>query len=402
MLFDPTTTRTRYWNLLLQSIVASAFCLRLILLLISSGSDDYVLWRMHGQLLWDHGFAGGYATTESLNHPPLPYLWAGAAFWLSTQSLRFTFPIFFKLPVFAADVLGAFILKRAWQRQGGNGWAAAALWALSPTSALIGEYHCNTDSIMAVLILLAAYLLMSGRAGWGGLALAAAGNIKIPPLLLMPLLASACRDRGALIRYCAGFVVGLLPFVVGYAFAGPPMLRNIFGYRGFVNEWGILVILLEAQKSAAWGEWAASAYAWYASNGRYFILGSVALLTFAAWVWRSRWNPYQLAAIALASMLVLSPAFAMQYAVFPLAVMMAANLRRGAAYGLIAGTCLLIIYIGFSTGALPLESSFQYDWPPPARLIGLLAWGSLCGFALQTAFVPSPSRRRPAEVELAR
>jgi hypothetical protein len=276
-----------------------------------------------------------------------------------------------------------------WQRRDGRGWVAAALWAWSPAAILIGSYHGNTDVAVGVLTMLAAHLLARGRPAWAGLALAAAVNVKIVPLLVLPALAAGCRDRRALGPAAAGFAAGMLPFAVAAVIGGGAFVDQVFGYKSVRGEWGLALLLADASRFPRWAESAGAAHGWFVGpGGRWVLLAAMAALAATAWTWRRRWTPYQLAALGLATFLVVTPGFAVQYLAFPLAALAAADLRRGATYAVAAGACALTVYAGYWTGAFPVQSLFLEGMPPPAPLFGLLAWGVLCGFVAHTLLSP--------------
>jgi hypothetical protein len=115
----------------------------------------------------------------------------------------------------------------------------------------------------------------------------------------------------------------------------------------------------------------------------------------AALVRRGRWDAYQLGAMAWAAFLLLTPGFGLQYAVFVVPLMLAADLRRGAVYGLVAGLYLLATYAGKWDGRLPLESLFAGGLPNPLPPpIGLVAWALLAGFVAATLAKPGTRAER--------
>ena len=73
---------------------------RLVLAGISTGSYDAILWRGFAQQLAQRGLFDVYRSNPHFNHPPIPGLWAEAAFAIATHS-RFEF--IFKLPMIASD-----------------------------------------------------------------------------------------------------------------------------------------------------------------------------------------------------------------------------------------------------------------------------------------------------------
>jgi hypothetical protein len=118
--------------------------------------------------------------------------------------------------------------------------------------------------------------------------------------------------------------------------------------------------------------------------GRYWILGSVTLISAYAFLRRSSLG-YELGALAWALFLVLTPGFGVQYAVSVLPLLFAVDLKRGSLYSLGAGLMLFVIYAFRMVWVLPLHSGVQYfPCPVVAVMCGILGWSVLVSFVVQT------------------
>jgi len=143
----------------------AGYGLRLLLTLVSDGSNDIFTWAHFGRSVLDRGLEGTYLADPLFNHPPLMGLWAAAAVRVS-QLLDCRFSIIFKLPGLAAEVLIGVILWSAYNRRGDSerGRLAFAAYGLSLCSILISGFHGNTDPLYWMLALLAVYCLETRRA----------------------------------------------------------------------------------------------------------------------------------------------------------------------------------------------------------------------------------------------
>jgi hypothetical protein len=387
-------------------LIVAGFALRAALLAGTLGTDDAYIWQSHGELLQQYGFRGAYEVTAAaknpLNHPPIPLLYAGACAAVH-QATGLHFPLLFRLPIVLLELLAVRVLISAWRQRDGRGWVSAALWAWSPAALLLGAYHGNTDLAVGIFVLLSAHLIVRGKPAWAGLALAAAVNTKIVPLLILPALAAALADRRAITRAIVGFALGMLPFVAAAMVGGRAFIDGVFGYRAYGGEWGVALLLGSGSHFPRWGQAMHAALRWYIdAGGRWVMIGLLLTLAGVAWANRRRWNAYELSALGLSLFLLAAPAFAMQYLAFPLAAMCAVDRWRGATYGLVAGAFAAVVYAAWWTGTFPVQSLFKDGSPSPGPLIGLLAWGSLGGFIAHTLLRPaSLAATRPAEASSA-
>jgi Gpi18-like mannosyltransferase len=364
-------------------LVLAAFAVRIVLAWFSTGTNDAGTWLRFANRITSHGLFNAYFSLPSLNHPPLPALWSAAALKLS-QASDVHFEFIFKLPAILADASACVILYLIFAQRHGRraGWIAAAAYACNPVAILVGAYHCNTDNIYAMFCLLAAWFIARGRPLTSGLSLAAAINVKLIPVLLVPALLSMCRTRREAVRFILGLSIGVIPFIPLLIAVGPQFARNALAYNSLANRWGIGFFLYEMYHQPPFRTFAYEAMRFYFENGRWFILAAVALVSFFSFR-RRAWDAYEVGAIALAIFLILAPGFGLQYTVAIAPLLLAASLAAGALYGLLAGLLLAFAYVATWTGNVPLASFFDGPWPMPGPLFGLLAWWVLIVYVIR-------------------
>jgi Gpi18-like mannosyltransferase len=273
------------------ALIALGIVLRLAIAVTSKGTNDAAAWLRFGDEINQHGLIETYRSDRDFNHPPIPAYWAALCAQISGSEDSplhdSIFTIVFKLPVIVADCAGIYLLWLIWRSRNDNAGAlrVAAWFALSLDAILISAYHCNTDPIYVMLCLLCAYLLEKMRYLVAWLALGAAINIKlIPVLLIVPLLLTA-RNRYQAMRFIAGLALWVLPFVPLLILARKAFLANVLMYNSMVDRWGIDYFLLLGQSKwtpANHGEQLAAVYYAYA---RYLIFALILL-----WALLSRWR----------------------------------------------------------------------------------------------------------------
>ena len=139
-------------------------------------------------------------------------------------------------------------------------------WALTPI--LVSSYHGNTDSVAAAAWLLSVYLATEHEADFAaGLALAAAINVKLIPLLGIPAAFAGYRLWKRATRFFDGLALGLLPFLPVAVLVGSAFYRNAIAYGSSVDLWGLpgMAVLLSRSPGLP-GQWGArsgpSAFRW--------------------------------------------------------------------------------------------------------------------------------------------
>jgi hypothetical protein len=359
-----------------------ALMVRLVLSALSYGSDDLFTWERFGRLVAAKGLFAAYDENDLFNHPPLAGYLAAGCVWLA-DLLGLRFGAVFKLPVILANV-GAVAL--VWRRRP-LATGMLLLLALNPADVLVSAYHGNTDCLCAALCLLAVSFQQRGAPALAGLALAAAINVKlIPVLLIAPLLLILSRREA--LRFAAGLGVGLLPFLP--ALPHESFVQNVLDYQPRQIGWGISILML------SWAdEGVRAACHAYRSAARFVILALAAGLGLAACRARFR-DPYALAALTFSLFLVLVPGFGVQYVVYPIAFLFAWRPRVALEYAWLAGLFAACLYLAYWDGRIPASSIFHGKVGMGPYLVGLFPWYVLVRFLVAEAWRATRPARRGA------
>ena len=433
---DRGKSRSSAWRRFLLTFILLGLALRFVLAAICWGTNDANTFGQFGFYITRDGLIETYLHDTWLNHPPIPSYWCAAA-WRLTMPLKTVydtdigdsvldashirqdtpgrwFSAVFKLPSLLADCATAWLLYRLWASRAGQtrALAVSAMYAWSLVAILVCGYHCNTDPIYAFLCLLCVYLLQDRRASFlGGLALAAAINVKLTPVLLIPplLLWHQCLKSAA--KFILGLAVGALPFVPVFFFAGKAFYANAIAYKSNPDNWGITYLLMRFDHPPdGLYEFVATDHPLarvYFNFGRYGVLALI-----GAWAVFARlrgrkgaasstlshrnglrskepaYDTYTLAAVTLSIFLFFTPGFGVQYTVMVLPLLFAIWPGMANAYGLAAGLFIGIIYWAHWPGHhWPPDSQFKGMCPWPSPLYGLVAWGLLGYFMLRAVFM---------------
>lgn len=387
-------------------LIGLAIALRIAIAAFSIGTNDAVAFAHFADEITTEGLTTTYQIDPRFNHPPLIGLWAVWTWRLAIAlPLRgwdvHKFAFLFRLPIIAADGLGIWLLWRIWRPRIGPAKAAAiaAGFAWSLDAILVSGFHCNTDPIYVALCLLAVYLMDDRRAIFcAGLALGAAINVKLIPVLLVGPLLLSCRDRKEAWRFVSGLALAAIPFLPVLFYAGPDFFRHAVAYNSGVNRWGINYFLLLGKETPAWTATSGGPAAWYHGNGRYLLFGLIALWAAAARTW-SRWNRYEIAAVTLALFLVFTPGFGVQYTVAVGLLMFAVRPRVAMAYATVSGLFLLNVYLNRKVPDIfPPIAVFDGAVSPAEATVGCVAWAMAAYFILTTLFPRSPVARAPSHL----
>lgn len=361
----------------LRWLVLGGFSLRLALLLVSEGSNDIATWERFAGDIEQWGVIEEYRRAPDFNHPPLMGWWSVIALKAATlTSIPFRF--WFKLLPLAADVVAT---RLAWSigRRGGlplEGWRAAAVMSTGLVSIWVTSHHGNTDSVCALLVLVSAWCLHARDAPLvAGLAFAGALNVKLIPLIALPTLVLQLRSIDAALRFGAGLAVGLLPFLPPALMVWDEFFKNAIQYTSNRNRWGIRGILIAAQELEPAATPVRVMDAVWARLGRYVIMGLSLLIGLRAR--HTRLTPYHVCALALALFLFFAPGFGVQYMIYPFALLVAADLRRAAIYGFLAGLFAGADYLHYATRWFPLTTAHSAPFAWWVAAFGFISWFAL-------------------------
>ena len=217
------------------------------------GTNDVVAFYTFARSLNDHGLEWTYrngvvwfSNFPVFNHPPLTAYFLQFIDSLSRQAFfrdcGLTFPFLLRLPGIIADFVVVLVLLRmsrtvtelrvpAW---------ALVVFALSPVSLMVSGFHGNTDPVMVMFLVLAAYMCFCGRPLLCGILFAMSCQIKIIPLLLFPIVFFFWLGRQAALRFTIPFML-LSVAMWSQPLVGFPVLfvKNVLAYGSYWGSWGI-------------------------------------------------------------------------------------------------------------------------------------------------------------------
>jgi Gpi18-like mannosyltransferase len=251
---------------------------------------------------------------------------------------------------------------------------AFALFCWNPASFLVSAHHGNTDPTVAALSLLAAFLIDRRRAFAGGLALAAAINVKLVPVLLIPVYLACLTTRRDALRFIGALALGALPFVPYAVLHWAGFRPHVLAYKSYAGPWGITSLLDFLGQSRNFTDLTRSLTGFWTKRGSTVVLLVPLVLAAIHWRRERSWSAFELGAIVYLAFLVLTPGFGVQYVVYPIPLLFAADLRRACACAASTGLFILIAYYATWTNTRPYFSNFYPGFPPASKVFGHLAW----------------------------
>ena len=378
----------------LVAVTLVGVLVRLLVSCFSDGSDDIHTWERFAKELSDLGLFRTYAEDRLFNHPPLMAYYAMGVEAVSRFSgLRFA--CVFKFPVILAEAVSIVLVFRIWQSQKANRIAllAAAWLALNPASILVSAHHGNTDCLCAMLALLSMYYMDLQCPFSAGLSLGAAINVKLIPVILIPVLLGSATNRRTLARVVAGLAIGALPFIPVAMGAAAAFRDNAVAYNSHHNPWGIVLLIMDTWKT--FPNVAETAAVYYETYGKGLVIAAAVAAGLV--VLRNRtWTARRGATLVMSLFLVLAPGFGIQYIVYPMALALCCELELGALYAFLVSIFAIITYGALWTGTWPAFSLFR-GYPPLAQRIGIIAWAVLIALAVRlvrTRPLPEQASRR--------
>ncbi len=230
-----------------------AFLIKLTIALNTFGTNDIAGFYTFARSLHDHGLEWTYrngspwtSSSSVFNHPPLTAYYLEVIEVLSqNESLReygLTFPFLLRLPGIIADLVVVLVLLRISTTTASlrlPAWVLV-LFALSPVSLMVSGFHGNTDPVMVMFLVIAAYMCLRDRALLCGIFLALSCQVKIVPLLLLPIFFFFWLNRQAAVRFTAPFVLLLIAMWSQPLIMFPALFaRNVLAYGGYWGNWGL-------------------------------------------------------------------------------------------------------------------------------------------------------------------
>jgi hypothetical protein len=365
---DNSERSRRFW----LALILVGFVARLWLWWISIGSNDVVTWLQFGASIADNGLGATYMYLQGFNHPPLMGLYAMLAARWSGGNL-WTFAHFIKLPGLAGEALTLWALARF------AGLRASAVYAWLLAAILVSGFHGNTDCLYVALVLVAVIAFDRQLYFVAGLLLAASLNVKLIPLMLLPLVYIGSPNWKARLHLTAGLAIGAVPFVFPALTAGEEMYRNMLLYNSNADNWGIPLLLQSIASISFLGEFGASITDAYLVAGRYVVLAAVTVVALLS-KFRSQRPMAEQVALGAALFLLLTPGFGVQYVVFVAPLLCLVDIPAAMRWGCVSGLFIGLVYWHFRVPRAHLASQQTADFPVQAWIVGVAAWAVLLHF----------------------
>jgi hypothetical protein len=221
-----------------------ALMLKLMIAFNTVGTTDVVVFYGFAKVLSQHGLEWAYRHSMYLNHPPLIAYYVRGIYALTEQrwcqDIGIHFPFLLRLPGIIADFLVVLVLLRMTKTDLHIPTWALALFALSPVSLMVSGFHGNTDPVMVMFLILASLSCLRGKSVWCGLFLAFSCQIKVIPLLLLPIFFFFWLSRRHAVSFSVPFVLVSLVLWAEPLLKFPTLFaRNVLLYGSYWGIWGI-------------------------------------------------------------------------------------------------------------------------------------------------------------------
>ena len=388
---------------LIVALALIAFLFKIGIALATLGTNVVIAFYKFAEALETHGLIWTYEHSILFNHPPLVGYFLPGLTWLDHQPFfqknGLAFPFFLRLPGIIADfgvVLLLLAVVREYPHLRPPRWAML-LFAASPVSIMVSGFHGNTDSIMVLFLFLASIGALRGRPLLCGLFLALGCQVKIIPLLLLPIFFFFWMERRRLGWFLGSFVVSSLLFCSELLWRSPmSLIKNVLSYGSFWGIWGLTYCLrmtgLPEFKKASFFNLSGTQHATIMIMKVVVVLGILLL----AWRRRKLPPPALFASIGYAWMIffVLSPGVAAQYLVWlaPFILLLSPTF-----YGflVVSSSIFLFAFYTINSGGFPWY--FAYASNKLSLLCAhwaLIPWLTLAGGLV--AFGLSARRRNPS------
>lgn len=371
--------RPAFWIITLAVV---ATLIKLAIALNTFGTNDVAAFYTFSRSLADHGLAWTYEngvvwfSGPVFNHPPLTAYYLRFIGYLAHQemfrSYGLTFPFLLRLPGIIADFVVVLVLLRLSEKTARfriPTWALA-LFAISPVSLMVSGFHGNTDPVVVMFLVLAAYMCLRERAILCGIFFALSCQIKVIPLLLLPIIFFFWLARGAGLRFAISFGLLCLAMWAEPLIKFPALfLKNVLSYGSFWGGWGISYWL----RLTHWRQFNGTGFFMLppaaAATAFLLKLGIVAAVLMIAWRRRYLQGRAVIDSIAYAWIIffVFSPGISVQYMVWlaPFILILSPTL-----YGWLTVTSSVFLFVFYNTiaGGLPWYMVISRNQPDGLNL----------------------------------
>lgn len=229
---DQTTHLSPGFWFLLAALAATGA--KLLIAWNTIGTNDTVVFFLFGRELSIHGLAETYRRVILFNHPPLVAYYLRAIYDLSNLYFfthnNITFAFLLRLPGVIADLVSSLVVWKLADAMGDRRppfWALL-LFALNPISLMISGFHGNTDSVMVMFLVIACLTTARQQPILCGLFLGLSWQVKIVPLLFIPVFALFWHNRRQLRPFIAAFLVTTVLLALEPLIFSPSLTPRMF------------------------------------------------------------------------------------------------------------------------------------------------------------------------------
>jgi uncharacterized membrane protein len=220
----------------------SAFLIKILIAWSTFGTNDVAFFYAFGKSLTLHGLQWTYASDIAFNHPPAVATFLRWIYgldhvpWMHEHGIAF--PFLLRLPGIISDFVVVLLLLAAAPSLRLPMWSLLVL-ALNPVSVMISGFHGNTDSIMVMLTVFAACACLWERPILSGILLALSTQVKIIPLLLVPIFFFYWLHRRRVMSFTVPFTLSLVLLWIEPILRFPGVfIHRVLFYGSFWGLWG--------------------------------------------------------------------------------------------------------------------------------------------------------------------
>jgi hypothetical protein len=329
------------------------------------------------------------------NHPPFIVYLLRLILQLS-ESLRIPFRTIFRLIISVAD-FGCFLLtwsliKHYWRlgerRNPREARLPLLMLAICPINIMVAGFHANTDPLMILFLLAAVWLLeVKHSALLCGCCVGMAINIKIVPLLLMPVLFFSLKDwRQRISCFGAAFVTFIVPSLPCLMDNPRALVANVLAYNSMSGLWGISAILKHLHLPGLH---------MFTNYGKFGVASALVLMAYLANRLQSKPRLFDQLGASLLLFMFLAPGFGVQYLYWLTAWVVILGTRATLLLYLTSGMFAFVLYNYWAHG-LPWWFADYLDWGGWMHIPQLTSWvslGVLVGWFWWSFLFPSNENR---------
>jgi hypothetical protein len=344
-------------RLIVFFIVLLGTILRLWISSNSIGTNDAVNWYQSAESILSYGLVEAYKNDPYLNNPPLISLLVSQLLLLS-EKFQLPFPFLLRLPGCIAEAgTGLLIYVILQKRVKFSEVSGLAIYMFSLLNLLIAGYHGHTDPLVTFFTLSAIWLAYdNSRPFYGGLSLSLALNIKLIPLLILPVLFFGLIHNRQRFSFLLGISLGFIPFLVALYTYGYPFYEKVFGYRSILDYWGIqLFLVLFATNYQNLTDSFMQFSKYYHQYGPLLIIVIVSLLGL---IYRKRTknNPYVACGLIYSIFAVLASGFGLPYVSLFVPFYIIGRIGKSFRFTLLAGLVIVLTYNTYLVRTWPFQS----------------------------------------------